>query len=139
MLHIREDRNGTVAFTPCPRGWWPRRRLLHGRARKWVFYLLSASYGSSSLSLSPNRCLEFGCHPLHAGVWPAAFPRSQRQRDADHDSGLSLRHSTARLFAVCRVRVSLLPTHGLNPHSPGQSYTACSFCTVWQPSNTFPL
>lgn len=47
------------------------------------------------------RHMEPGCDPFHAGVWAATLPRSQRQRDTDHDHGLQV-HCAAP--CVCRVQ-----------------------------------
>lgn len=57
--------------------------------------------------------MEPGRDPFHAGVWTAALPGGQRQRDPDHDYGLQV-HCAAP--CVCGVQgVSKACAHGTAP------------------------
>lgn len=85
------------------------------------------------------RHMEPGCDSFHAGVWAAALPRGQRQRDTDHDHGLQV-HCAAS--CVCRVQgVSKAWARSTNPTPDTPSacsdlssfnlWDCCSAVIVW--------
>lgn len=52
------------------------------------------------------RCVEPRSDSVHAGVWGASLPGSQRQRDSDHDHGLQIPGSWSHLQFMQRVGIT---------------------------------